>query len=98
MDRGILSTAYSRPKAGVTEEKLLAALREFYAHEPFVRVVDHLPSTKDTVDTNYCDVTVRLVRGRAITISVLDNLIKGAAGAAVQNFNLLCGYPETTAL
>ncbi len=62
MDRGILSTAYSRPKAGVTEEQLLATLREFYAHEPFVRVVDHLPSTKDTVDTNYCDVTVRLVR------------------------------------
>ncbi|HEY2837500.1 MAG TPA: N-acetyl-gamma-glutamyl-phosphate reductase [Pirellulales bacterium] len=98
MDRGILSTAYSRPKPGVTEEKLFDALREFYANEPFVRVVDHLPGTKDTTDTNFCDVTVRLVRNRVITISCLDNLIKGAAGAAVQNFNLMFGYPETTAL
>ncbi len=98
MDRGILTTAYSRPKPGVTEARLLDTLREFYAKEPFVRVVDHLPATKDTTDTNYCDITARLVRGRVITISVLDNLIKGAAGAAVQNFNLLYGYPETTAL
>jgi N-acetyl-gamma-glutamyl-phosphate reductase len=98
MDRGILSTAYSRPKPGVTEEKLFDTLRAFYASEPFVRVVDHLPGTKDTTDTNYCDVTVRLVRNRVITISCLDNLIKGAAGAAVQNFNLMFGYPETTAL
>jgi N-acetyl-gamma-glutamyl-phosphate reductase len=98
MDRGILTTAYSRPKQGVTEDKLLKALDEFYADEPFVRVVGHLPGTKDTTGTNYCDVTVRLVRGRAITVSVLDNLIKGAAGAAVQNFNLMYGFDETTGL
>jgi N-acetyl-gamma-glutamyl-phosphate reductase len=98
MDRGILSTAYSRPRGEVSEEKLFSALREFYANEPFVRVVDHLPATKDSSGTNYCDITVRLVRGRVITISCLDNLIKGASGAAVQNFNLLFGYPETTAL
>ncbi len=98
MDRGILSTSYSRPRGDVTEAQLFAALREFYANEPFVRVVDHLPATKDSSGTNYCDVTVRVVRGRVITISCLDNLIKGASGAAVQNFNLLFGYPETTAL
>ncbi len=98
MDRGILSTTYSRPKPGMTEDKLLDTLRAFYANEPFVRVVDHLPGTKDTADTNFCDVTARLVRNRVITISCLDNLIKGAAGAAVQNFNLMYGYPETTAL
>ncbi len=98
MDRGILATTYSRPAAGLTEEKLLAALREFYADEPFVRVIDHLPGTKDSAGTNYCDLTARIVRGRVITISCLDNLIKGASGAAVQNFNLMCGYPETTAL
>ena len=63
-----------------------------------MRVIDHLPGTKDTVDTNFCDITARVVRGRVITISCLDNLIKGAAGAAVQNFNLIYGYPETTAL
>ncbi len=98
MDRGILTTAYSKPIGNVTEEQLLRTLREFYAEEPFVRVVDHLPGTKDTVDSNFCDITVRLVRGRVITISCLDNLIKGASGAALQNFNLLFGFPETTAL
>ena len=98
MDRGILSTIYSRPIGGVTEERLMDTLREFYANEPFVRVVDHLPGTKDTSQTNYCDITARMVRGRVLTISCVDNLIKGASGAAVQNFNLMYGYPETTAL
>jgi len=98
MDRGILTTAYSHPTREVTEEQLFAILREFYQNEPFVRVVDHLPGTKDSSGTNFCDITVRKVRGRIITISCLDNLIKGAAGQAVQNFNLMYGYPETTAL
>jgi len=98
MDRGILSTSYSVPTAGMTEERLFQTLREFYADQPFVRIVDHLPGTKDSIDTNFCDVTVRIVRGRVLTISCLDNLVKGAAGAAVQNFNLIYGYPETTAL
>jgi N-acetyl-gamma-glutamyl-phosphate reductase len=98
MDRGILTTTYSKPTGEVTEEKLLATLQEFYQDEPFVRVVEHLPGTKDTIDSNFCDMTVRLVRGRVLTISVLDNLIKGASGAAVQNFNLMYGFAETTAL
>lgn len=98
MDRGILTTAYSRPTPGVTEEKVLQTLRDFYAEEPFVRVVDHLPGTKDSQGTNFCDVTARIVRGRVLTISCIDNLIKGASGAAVQNFNLMYGYPETMAL
>jgi N-acetyl-gamma-glutamyl-phosphate reductase len=55
-------------------------------------------ATKDTVGDNFCDVTVRVVRGKILTISCLDNLIKGASGAAVQNFNLMTGVPETTAL
>ncbi len=98
MDRGILTTAYSLPRGNVSEEQAFAALREFYAGEPFVRVVDHLPGTKDSVDTNFCDITVRRVRDRLITVSCIDNLIKGAAGAAVQNLNLMCGFAETTAL
>ena len=98
MDRGILSTTYSQPVGDVSEEALLAALHEFYADKPFVRVVEHLPATKDTLGTNFCDVTARRVRDRVITISCIDNLIKGASGAAVQNFNLMFGYPETTAL
>jgi N-acetyl-gamma-glutamyl-phosphate reductase len=98
MDRGILTTAYARPAAPIAEEKVLQLLAEFYADEPFVRVVEHLPGTKDSAYTNYCDITARVVRGRVLTISCLDNLIKGAAGAAVQNFNVMYGYPETTAL
>jgi N-acetyl-gamma-glutamyl-phosphate reductase len=98
MDRGILSTCYVQPRGEVSEEKLFTALRSRYADEPFVRVVDHLPGTKDSTGTNYCDITVRLVRGKVVLISCLDNLIKGAAGAAVQNFNLMRGFPETTGL
>jgi len=98
MDRGILTTTYSQPTADVHEEQILETLREFYAEEPFVRVLDHLPGTKDALGTNLCDVTARVVRGRVLTISCLDNLVKGASGAAVQNFNLMYGYPETTAM
>jgi len=98
MDRGILTTTYSHPIGEVSEEKVLQVLRDFYAEEPFVRVIDHLPGTKDSAGTNFCDLTARVVRGRVITISCIDNLIKGASGAAVQNFNLMYGYPETTAL
>ena len=98
MDRGILSTAYTRPLADLSEDEALATIREFYRDEPFVRVVNHLPGTKDTAGTNFCDITARVVRGRLITISCLDNLVKGASGAAVQNFNLMCGFAETTAL
>ena len=63
-----------------------------------VRVADRLPTTKQVCGTNFCDLTARLVRGRAVVISVEDNLIKGAAGAAVQNFNLMYSFDETTAL
>ena len=98
MDRGILTTAYSTPTRETTEEELLDALREFYAEAPFVRVVEHLPATKDTYGTNYCDITTRIVRGRVLVISCIDNLVKGASGAAVQNFNLMYGFDETTAL
>ncbi len=98
MDRGILTVCYARPTRTVAEADVLACLREFYAGQPFVRVVMHLPATKDTAFTNFIDITARVVRGRVLTISAEDNLIKGAAGAAVQNFNLMFGFPETTAL
>lgn len=98
MDRGIIATIYGRLKKPASDSALIAAAREFYADKPFMRVVDHLPSTKDSANTNYCDITVRTARGQAIVISCLDNLIKGAAGVAVQNFNLMCGFSETTGL
>jgi N-acetyl-gamma-glutamyl-phosphate reductase len=98
MDRGILATIYAKPAAGVTEEQITTIWQEAYGSERFIRLVDHLPGTKDTVDTNFCDLTARAVRGRVILISCLDNLVKGAAGAAVQNFNCMYGLPESLGL
>lgn len=98
MDRGILSTIYIRPKKAMAEGEVMDLLRTAYAKERFVRIVDHLPGTKDTVATNFCDITARVVRGRVLLISCLDNLVKGAAGAAVQNFNVLFDLPETMGL
>jgi N-acetyl-gamma-glutamyl-phosphate reductase len=98
MDRGIRSPIYIRPKQPLAEGDVLGLLRQAYAGERFVRVVDHLPGTKDTVDTNFCDITARVVRDRVLLISCLDNLVKGAAGAAVQNFNVLFDLPETMGL
>jgi N-acetyl-gamma-glutamyl-phosphate reductase len=98
MDRGILTVSYSRPRNSISADQVMHTLREFYAKEPFVQVVDHLPGTKDVSGTNYCHITARIVRGRVLLISVIDNLIKGASGAAVQNMNLMFDQPETTSL
>ena len=98
MDRGILCTMYARPKRNLTEADALQTMRTFYEGKPFVRVVSQLPATKDVAHTNYCHMTARLSRGRLVVLSVTDNLIKGAAGVAVQNFNLMNGFPETTGL
>lgn len=100
MDRGILSTCYAIPSGTTlpTEAGLLGVLRDAYANEPFVHIVDHLPATKHVMGTNFCHVTARVARGRVIVISTIDNLIKGASGAAVQNFNVMHGFEETTAL
>ncbi|TWT37566.1 N-acetyl-gamma-glutamyl-phosphate reductase [Posidoniimonas corsicana] len=98
MDRGILSTCYATPADGVDQDGLMSALADFYRDEPFVQVVEGLPATKHVAGTNNCHVTARLARGRAVVIAVIDNLIKGAAGAAVQNFNLMSGQEETLGL
>jgi N-acetyl-gamma-glutamyl-phosphate reductase len=98
MDRGILATCYAVPKGPAVEHELLALYRSYYADCPFVRVVAHLPATKDSAHTNFCDITLRVVRGRIVVVACLDNLIKGAAGAAVQNFNLMTGQVETAGL
>ena len=98
MDRGIFTTTYSRPLGAFEESDVLEALRAYYAKHPFVRVVDRLPSTKHTIYSNFVDITARIVRGRILTLSCLDNLIKGASGAAVQNMNVMYGWDETTAL
>ena len=98
MDRGIFATIYAEPREPVSEHDLMDLYRSFYGGCPFVRVVDHLPATKDSAFTNFCDITVRVVRGKVVILACLDNLIKGASGVAVQNFNLMLGHPESTAL
>jgi N-acetyl-gamma-glutamyl-phosphate reductase len=98
MDRGIFATIYATPRGATSEHDLLDLYRGFYEGRPFIRVVGHLPTTKDSAFTNFCDITLRVVRGRILVLACLDNLIKGAAGVAVQNFNLMFGHPETTAL
>lgn len=95
MDRGIEATIYAVPAKSATQAELLAACWEYYRGKPFVRVVERIPGSKDTAYTNFFDMTVRVVKNRVVILAALDNLIKGASGVAVQNFNLLCGYPET---
>ena len=99
MDRGIFATIYAKPKVhAAVEHELLELYRRFYARSRFIRIVEHLPATKDSAFTNYCDITVRVVRGRIVVLACLDNLIKGAAGVAIQNLNLMLGCAEETAL
>ncbi|HXE98669.1 MAG TPA: N-acetyl-gamma-glutamyl-phosphate reductase [Dongiaceae bacterium] len=103
MDRGILSTIYATPARTVVTNDMIAELyREFYAGEPFVRVLTNgsLPSTAFVRGSNFCDVAPLVDRrtGRIIVVSAIDNLVKGASGQAVQNMNLVCGFPETMGL
>ncbi|MDW7651921.1 MAG: N-acetyl-gamma-glutamyl-phosphate reductase [Bacillota bacterium] len=102
MVRGILSTIYLRPVKDLTEEAIWQVFKEHYAGEPFVRLLmpPELPETKYVSGTNFCDISLRLDRrsGRLIVISAIDNLIKGAAGQAVQNMNLMMGWPEEAGL
>jgi N-acetyl-gamma-glutamyl-phosphate reductase len=98
MDRGILATVYATPRGTAVEHDLMALYRSFYAESPFVRVVNGLPATKDSAWSNFCDLTVRVVRGKILVLSALDNLVKGASGVAVQNFNLMTGQAETAGM
>jgi len=98
MDRGIFATIYAAPRRAFSEDQLLELYRDYFARAPFVRVVKHLPATKDSVGTNFLDMTVRVVRGRIVVLACEDNLIRGASGVAVQNFNRMFGHEERTAL
>jgi N-acetyl-gamma-glutamyl-phosphate reductase len=98
MDRGIFSTIYALPARPVSQEQLLELYRTYYAQAPFVRVVERLPTTKDSLGSNFLDITVRVVRGRVLVLACADNLVRGASGVAVQNFNRMYGYDERTAL
>jgi N-acetyl-gamma-glutamyl-phosphate reductase len=103
MTRGLLATCYAPlVKDGTTTEEILAAFNEAYADMPFVVVRDagDYPSTKDVYGSNFCHIGAKVdTRTHTVIVtSVIDNLIKGAAGQAVQNMNLMCGFPETAGL
>lgn len=100
--RGILSTMHVAFTHAVTNEKVSAAYADAYANAPFVRVLPagKLPELKSVVNTPNAEIGFQLLQSgkRAVIVSVIDNLLKGAASQAVQNFNRMFGYPETEAL
>ncbi len=102
MSRGILGTLYASLTESRSEGELRELYQEFYQGHPFVRLLPpgSLPDTRNVRGANFCDLALRVDEAgrRVIVISVIDNLNKGAAGQAVQNFNLMMGFPETLGL
>ncbi|WP_020675617.1 N-acetyl-gamma-glutamyl-phosphate reductase [Geopsychrobacter electrodiphilus] len=102
VDRGILSTIYASQTQGKSTAELIELFQGHYAAEPFVRVLPEgqLPNISYVRGTNLCDIGLVADErtGRVIVVSVIDNLCKGAAGQAVQNFNLISGFDERTGL
>lgn len=102
MSRGILSTCYANIKQWVTPEMIDSAYNDMYGSEFFIRLLgrDGYPSTKEVRGSNFCDIGwhIDLRTGRIIVLSAIDNLVKGAAGQAIQNMNIACGFDEKTGL
>jgi len=102
VNRGIVSTSYVTLKEDVTEEMVEALYKDAYKDEKFVRVLKKggIATIKNIKYSNYCDISLHFDprTHRLIVVSALDNMVKGAAGQAIQNLNLLCGLPETTGL
>ena len=100
VDRGILATCYIKNPDGLSDDEVVELYREFYKKEPFVRFRKELPCIKDVRGTNFCDIHVTSDQrtGNIIAVGVIDNLVKGAAGQAIQNMNLMLGLEETAGL
>lgn len=102
MSRGMQSTIYVEMASGVTAEDLYQQLKVSYEDEEFVKLLEKgvVPRTHDVRGSNYCYMNVfpDRISGRAIIISVIDNLVKGASGQALQNLNIMMGFPENTGL
>jgi len=105
MDRGMLSTIYVKLKKKTSLPAIQKLFRDFYENEPFVRILKNgvLPSTKAVKSSNFCDISVFLdnrssKKPTLIIISAIDNLLKGASGAAVQNMNIMYNFDETAGL
>ncbi len=102
INRGIVATIYATVAAGKSVDDLRAALMDAYKDEPFIRFLPDgvVPSTRNVRGSNFCDINVFAdrVAGRAIIVAAIDNLVKGAAGAAVQNMNIVFGFDEEAGL
>ncbi|HLG51161.1 MAG TPA: N-acetyl-gamma-glutamyl-phosphate reductase [Chloroflexota bacterium] len=102
VSRGILTTAYAVLRRDVDAREVDELYRTFYANEPFVRIqpLGSMPSLKTVVGSNLCDLAVAIDQenGRLIVVGAIDNLLKGQAGTAMQNINLMFGFPETAGL
>ena len=101
LDRGILSSIYARLVPGTTAAAVTAAFEAAYKDAPFVRLTgDQLPEIKHVAHTNFCDIGWKVdeTTGRVFIVSVLDNLVKGAAGQAIQNFNVMFGFDQKAGL
>jgi N-acetyl-gamma-glutamyl-phosphate reductase len=99
--RGILTTSYAVLKKKITDSDVLAVYKKYYGKEPFVRLfTEELPAIETVTGSNYCDIGFRIDKNtnQIITISAIDNLTKGASGQAVQNMNIMCGFPEDETL
>jgi len=96
--RGIFASCYFNVPSGMDTEKLSGIYKEFYGESFFVRIVEGSPNINWVKMTNFCDIAVHADNGRAVVFSAIDNLVKGAAGQAVQNMNLMFGLPETAGL
>src|SRR3989338_6249683 len=102
INRGILSTIYIKLAKKVSTDELLKIYQDFYANEPFVKIYEggRLPEIKHVAHTNFCDIGLRVHEEKklAVIVTAIDNLGKGAAGQAVQNMNIMCGFEETSGL
>ena len=102
MTRGILSTIYIKLNHAFTNEDLHNLFKDYYEDKPFVRIrsLGQFPKTKEVYGSNYCDIGIYVDEENqtAILVSVIDNLVKGASGQAIQNLNLMYGWKENTGL
>ena len=97
-DRGILSTVYAEPVRQISSEQLAQLYADFYDAEPFVQVLTSAPALKGVSGTNCCHVFPTCIKGRIISFSAIDNIVKGASGQAIQNMNIIFGLQETLGL
>jgi len=100
INRGILSTIYMNLKKNISVFEAVDIIKKYYDNEPFVRIkkADMFPEIKDVVNSNFCDIGIKVDQKRLIAVAAIDNLVKGAAGQAVQNLNIMFGLKETLGL